>query len=96
MMNHQAAANIDPYVCKNLTRLHYQFYVSMHYSLNQQLPQIIMHEVLGLFDPIGRPQSRPVVITIFTQSVRPSVRLKTSKSSDNHCMPGLWAGRVDH
>ena len=29
-------------------------------------------------------------------SVRPPVRLKTSKSSDNHCRPGLWAGRVDH
>ena len=26
-----------------------------------------------LFDPRGRSQSRPVVITIFTQSVRPSV-----------------------
>ena len=38
----------------------------------------------------------PVVITIFTQSVPPSVRPKTSKSSDNHCRPGLWAGRVDH
>ena len=25
------------------------------------------------FDPRGRPQSQPVVITIFTQSVRPSV-----------------------
>ena len=45
-------------------------------------------------------KSRPVVITIFTQSVRPSVgtsvRPKTSKSSDNHCRPGLWAGRVDN
>ena len=48
--------------------------------------------------------SRPVVITIFTQIVRPSfcpsvypsVRPKISKSSDNHCRPGLWAGRVDH
>ena len=27
-----------------------------------------------IFDPQGRPQSRPVVITIFTQSVRQSVR----------------------
>ena len=55
------------------------------------------HKVL--IDPRGRPQSRPVVITIFTQSVRQSVRLsvrpKTSKSSDNLCRP-LWAGRVDH
>ena len=53
-------------------------------------------------DPRGRPQSRPrpVVITIFTQSVcpsiRPCVRPKTSNSSDNHCRLGLWAGRVDH
>ena len=32
------------------------------------------------------------MITIFTQSVRQSF----PKSSDNHCWPGLWAGRVDH
>ena len=40
-------------------------------------------------DPRGRPQSwlRLVVITIFTQC--PSVRPKTSKSSDNHCRTGL-------
>ena len=56
-----------------------------------------------------RPTTVPaLVITIFTQSVRQSVRTsvlpsvrpyirsKTSKSSDNHCRPGLWAGRVDH
>ena len=29
--------------------------------------------VFCVFDPRGRPQSRPLVITIFTQSVRPSV-----------------------
>ena len=29
-------------------------------------------------------------------SVRPYVRPKISNSSDNHCRPGLWAGRVDH
>ena len=29
-------------------------------------------------------------------SVRTSVHPKTSKSSDNHCRPGLGAGRVDH
>ena len=29
-------------------------------------------------------------------SVRPYVRPKNSKSSDNHCRPGLWADRVDH
>ena len=53
---------------------------------------------LNTIDPRGRPQT-----TIFTQSVlsvrkyvRPSVRPITSKSSDNHCKPGLWAGRVDH
>ena len=40
----------------------------------------IMH-----FDPRGRPQSLPVVITIFTQIVRPSVRPKTSISFINHC-----------
>ena len=34
-------------------------------------------------DPQDRPQSQPVVITIFTQNVRPPVRPKTTKSSDN-------------
>ena len=28
--------------------------------------------------------------------VSPYVRPKTSKSSENHRRPGLWAGRVDH
>ena len=32
-----------------------------------------------LVDPRGRPQSRPVVITIFTQSVRPSVSQSVPK-----------------
>ena len=49
-------------------------------------------------DPRGRPQSRPVVITIFihvvSQSVSPPVRPGTKLQ--NHCWPGLWAGRVDH
>ena len=40
----------------------------------------------SVFDPRGRPQSRPVVITIFTQSVRP----KTWKSSINHCGLAEW------
>ena len=37
---------------------------------------IILHILvkLSIFDPRGRPQSRPVVITIFTQSVRQFVR----------------------
>ena len=60
--------------------------------------------VKEFFDPLGRPQLRPVVITIFTQIVRPSVilsfsasvRPKTWKSSNNHCRPGLSTGRVDH
>ena len=39
-----------------------------------------------VFDPLGRP----------TVIVLAHVRPKTSKSSDNHCRPGLWAGRVDH
>ena len=29
-------------------------------------------------------------------SIRPYIRHKTSKSSDNHCLLGLWAGQVDH
>ena len=28
--------------------------------------------------------------------VRTYLRPETSKSSDNHCRPGLWGGRVDH
>ena len=32
-------------------------------------------------DPQGRPQSRPVVITIFTQSVRPSQNFKLKLQS---------------
>ena len=36
------------------------------------------------------PQSRQLVITIFTQGVRPYVRLKTLKSSDNHCGLAEW------
>ena len=55
-------------------------------------------------DPRGRPQSRPEVITILTQVIRQfvrtyvllSVRPRNSKSSENHCRPGLWAGRLDH
>ena len=48
-------------------------------------------------DPRGLPQSRPVVITIFTHVVRPSVRPSVRPySRDNHCRPGLWAGQVDH
>ena len=56
--------------------------------------KLIKTYVIKVIDPRGRPQSRPVVITIFTQC--PFVRPKTSKSSDNHCRPELWAGRVDH
>ena len=46
--------------------------------------------IFATIDSRGQPQSRPVVITIFTQSVRPSVRPKTLKPSHNHCRPGLW------
>ena len=42
-------------------------------------------------DPRGRPQCRPIVITIFPQIVRP----KTSKSSDNHCRPGRDCGLAE-
>ena len=40
------------------------------------LAERIIDEIY-LVDPRGRPQSGPVVITIFRQSVRPSVRSKT-------------------
>ena len=53
---------------------------------------------LPLLIHLAEPQSRPVVITIFTkvvctyvfQSVHPSVPHKTSKSSDNHCGLAEW------
>ena len=35
----------------------------------------------GLFDPRGRPHFRPVVITIFTQVIHPSVRPKLQNQS---------------
>ena len=48
-------------------------------------------------DPRGRPQSRPVVITIFTHVVRPSPLFKIDQNkTDLHCRPVLWTGRVDH
>ena len=34
--------------------------------------------------------------TVVRPSLRPSVRPKTSKLSDDHCRTRLWAGRVDH
>ena len=37
--------------------------------------------IVIFFDPRGRPQSRPVVITIFTQSVRPSQNFKIKRQS---------------
>ena len=37
------------------------------------LSHTIIKSLVLSFDPHGRPQSRPVVITIFTQVVRPSV-----------------------
>ena len=46
--------------------------------------------------PVDPQCWQPGVITIFTQIVRPSVRPKTLKSSENHCQPGLWASLVDH
>ena len=87
------------------------FYVSKSTSLNNLAFQLclntffytlIQYHLVMMIDPRGRSQFRSVVITIFTQcpsvypSVRPYVCPKTSKSSDNHCRPGLWAGRVDH
>ena len=42
---------------------------------------------LQYIDPRGRPQSRQIVITIFTQVVRPYVR--PSVLSSNHCDCGL-------
>ena len=44
-----------------------------------------------IFDPRGRPQFRPVVITIYTQIIRPTIRpSENSTSSDNHCRLGLY------
>ena len=54
-----------------------------------------------LFDPRGLPQSRLVVINIFTHVVRPSIRKSPlfkidQNKTDLHCRSGLWSGRVDH
>ena len=43
-----------------------------------------------------RPTTVPASSDHYFHTECPSVRPKTSKSSDNHCRPGLWAGRVDH
>ena len=47
-------------------------------------------------DPQGRPQSRLVVITIFTYIGCPSVCPNFSASSEIHYRQGPWTGRVDH
>ena len=43
-----------------------------------------------------RPTTVPAGSDHYFHTACPSVRPKTSESSDNHCRPGLWAGRVDH
>ena len=43
-----------------------------------------------------RPTTVPASSDHYFHTECPSVRPKTSKSSYNHCRPGLWAGRVDH
>ena len=50
----------------------------------------------NVFNPRGRYWSLFSHRLSVSPSVRPLVRPKTSKSSDNHCRPGQWAGRVDH
>ena len=58
----------------------------------------------AVVDPRGRPQSRPVVITIFTQSVRqsvrPSVRPSVPKLQNQATITAgrdcARSGRVDH
>ena len=75
-------------------------FVTLHNSPKQTIFQVRIGEVMVLatwiimthmpcieyFDPRGRPQSRLVVINIFTQSVRP----KSLNSSSNHCRPAKW------
>ena len=43
-----------------------------------------------------RPTTVPAASDHYFHTECPSVRPKTSESSDNPCRPGLWAGRVDH
>ena len=50
----------------------------------------------GLFYWSTRPTTAPAGSDHYFHSECPSVRPKTSKSSDNHCRPGLCSGRVDH
>ena len=50
-----------------------------------------------VIDPRGRPQSRPVVITNFTQSVHPSVRPSQNFKFKRQSLPaGTVVGLVDH
>ena len=64
----------------------YQFKTSLSNSLLFNFSKYFY-----VIEPQGRPQSRLVVISIFTQVVRPSVRSKLSKLNENHCRLGLWA-----
>ena len=43
-----------------------------------------------------RPTTVPAGSDHYFHTECPSVHPKTSKSSDNHCLSGLWAGQVDH
>ena len=43
-----------------------------------------------------RPTAVPAGSNHYFHTDCPYVRPKTSKSSYNHCRPGLWVGRVDH
>ena len=50
------------------------------------------NEISYLIDSRGRPQSRPVVITIFTQSVRPSVRPSQNFKIKRQSLPAGTVG----
>ena len=43
-----------------------------------------------------RPTTVPAGSDHYFYTECPYVRPKISKSGDNHCRPGLWAGREDH
>ena len=76
-----------------------RFYKKMHKILKkfqQVFENLISCQInlISLIDPRGRPQSRPVVITIFTQcpSVRPSIRPAQNLKIQRQSLPAGTVG----
>ena len=57
---------------------------------------MLEENLVTCFNWSTRPTTAPAGSDHYFHTLCPSARSKTSKSSDNHYRPGLWAGRVDH